>query len=143
MLRFLAPSLLIAAQAFAPLARAEGDSLAVIHRPHTVLVQVNEKGANSRLQNLFDHAGAKAELKLENTEKTFRLRCARNEEAATCTARFNEGPGTMIFPRGAEASAELAATTPDSLELLFASSNGDKLSIEAKGGRISLRAEKR
>jgi hypothetical protein len=121
---------------------AAQDSLAVIYRPQTVLVQVNEKDSR-RLQDLFDWAGAGRTLERLAEDGSFRLRCARNEEAATCTIRFYPSPSVQLFPRGARTTLAGFGSRSLSFSTAFESSNGDTLSLSGDGGALSIQAQKR
>jgi hypothetical protein len=133
----------LVASLFAPaFALSAQDSVAVIYRPGTVLVQVNEKDSR-RLQELFDWAGAGRTLERIAADGSFRLRCARNEEAATCTIRFYPSAHVQLFPRGARTTLPAFGAKDVSFASSFASSNGDTLAFSGEGGALSIQAQKK
>ena len=134
---------LCAALIASSLAFAAQDSVAVIYRPDTVLVQVNETGKPSRLQELFDWAGAGRTLERVAEDGSFRFRCARNDEAATCTIRFYPSSHVKFFPRGARTTLPAFGTESVSFASSFVSSNGDTLVFSGTGGALSIQAQKK
>lgn len=126
-----------------PAFAAPDAAVAVIHRPGTVIGQVNEEKPATRLPALFRWAGAGNTLELTPAGGPFRLRCARNEEAATCTFRFLEGNGVEIFSRGAEVTLPGVGNPAEALALRFVGGNGDELSFRTEAGALTIRAAKR
>lgn len=80
-------------------AMSQKDSVAVFHRPEKVILLINDRGSNSQLQSLISDLGSSDVFVYESPEQHIQLRCGRNAEAASCTFRFNPGPGVIISPK--------------------------------------------
>ncbi|MBX3020580.1 MAG: hypothetical protein KF799_02795 [Bdellovibrionales bacterium] len=122
------------------------DSVAVFYRPEKVLVQINERGLNSRLQSLMTAWNFDREMKLLSQDESFKIDCARNHEAATCILRFLPSPTVNLQPRQARAELsanELGLSDISDMKIDFLNSNGDHFHLVVEAGRISIHASKR
>lgn len=128
-------------------AASKWDSVAVFHRPAKVLIQVNEAGANGRLQNWMTALGAGNQVLLQAQDKSFSMDCARNATAVNCAVKLLPSLNVAIGERSVTArfpvtDLGLAATTAF-YEIGFLNSNGDHLKMKIENGEFLLNAGKR
>jgi len=122
---------------------AVNDSVAVFLRPEKSVILINERGADSRLQNLFSALNADTDLLWESEDKSIRLNCGRNETAATCTIRLLPSQRVSIEARRVLASAELRGIqNPKNAELTWESSRFNRFTVKIFNGRIELIGQK-
>lgn len=128
---------------------AASDSVAVIVRPEKALVQVNEAGAASRLQNFLQSLGRVKNLLLISKDESFKLECGRNGQAASCVFRILPGGRGWIRVKAAGASAHLSEmglpgelSVPDQA-YEFRGSNGDQFVIRVQNHQLSVEGTKR
>lgn len=126
-----------------PSSAASEQAVAVLYRPDTVLVQVNEKGVPNQLHAFLDWAGVGQSLSFTSREGNLRIQCGRRDDAASCTFRFYPGTNVRLFARGADAELPGFSAGAEALSLRFTSSNGDSLELVGSGGVLRLKAAKR
>lgn len=127
----------------APSLAASEQAVAVLYRPETVLVQINEKGVPNQLHAFLNWAGVGNSLSFTSRAGNLRIQCGRREDAASCTFRFYPGSGVRLFARGAEAELPGFTAGAEALNLRFTSSNGDSFELAGSGGVLRLKAAKR
>lgn len=140
--------LIAAAVLLSTTAKADWDSVAVIYRPEKVLVQINERAsANFRLDTLMTELGFDKKMIVLSADKSLKLDCERNAEAATCILRFQPSPTVTLEPRKATADVDLSELklplAPTDLGLSFLNSNGDYVNLKVHNGRLQITAAKR
>ncbi len=119
------------------------DSVAVFHRPEKVVVLINERGANSRLQKLLKAFGPEMDLLWENPDKSIRFNCGRNETAATCSIRLLPSESVKIEAKKVSASAKYQGpNAPANIELTWESSRANRFNVKILNGEIELLGQK-
>ena len=103
------------------------DSVAVFHRPDKVVVQINEHGANSRLQNWLNQLQAGNDFYYLSSDQSVKLDCGRNESNATCTFRFLPSAKVLIGTKDVRTEFNSPLANPAKYE--FKNSNGDQFII--------------
>jgi hypothetical protein len=118
---------------------AARDSVAVFLRPEKSVILINERGADSRLQNLFSALGAGTDLLWESEDQSIRLNCGRNQTAATCTIRLLPSANVSIEAKKVSAFAELRGVRAwKETELTWESSRANVFTVKIFNGRIGL-----
>jgi hypothetical protein len=118
---------------------AGNDSVAVFIRPEKSVILINERGTNSRLQNLFSALDAGTDLLWENDDQSIRLNCGRNQTAATCTIRLLPSASVSIEAKKVTALAELRGVHAwKETELTWESSRSNVFTLKILDGRIGL-----
>ena len=122
-------------------ALAHWDSVAVFLRPTKVIVLINERGSQARLQNFMSLLQAQTDFEYLSDDSSLKISCGRNETAATCTFRFLPGPLNQISSKSIETtigSDKLNLPADQNFQMLFNNSNGDRFSLEIANGKIHL-----
>lgn len=113
-------------------AGAAADSVAVLFRPEKVLVQVNEAGSVSRLQEFMNVLQAGADLSLLSSDESVKVSCGRNREAASCVFRFLPSPSVAVGDRKVQAVLPLSGSIAGVREWSFESSRGDRFVLRTE-----------
>jgi hypothetical protein len=125
---------------------ASYDSVAVFHRSEKVVVLINEQD-QGRLQAWMNHVGDEEDMLIEAPDKSIRLNCGRNREAATCTFTFLPSEFVQIgnnktlyveIPLEALRLPHLTA-----FEMKFQSSREDRFVLNIENDKLLVRATKR
>jgi hypothetical protein len=143
-LSILLSHLLLASLASA--AAPSRDSVAVFHRPHKVIVLVNEAGHNSRLQKLMEVLGGQNDILLLNSDQSIKIDCGRSETAVSCTFRFLPSASTQFGKRHVDAAcslADLRSSASQDLQVSFESAQQDRFMISITSGAVHFHAEKK
>lgn len=126
---------------------AASDSVGVFYTSKKVVVLVNERGEEADLQNLIRRLGAgKDTFQALSQDKTIKLVCGRNTEAATCTFSFFPGENVKIDNRTVEARTtlkDLDLDLVDDITVNYESSMGDKFTLEVVNGDINFYGSKK
>lgn len=119
---------------------AATDSVAVFLRPEKSVILINERGAQSRLQQLIKAFGPDKELLWESHDKVIRLNCARNDNAATCTIRLLPSINVQIENKRVFARAPIEGVSD--LDLTWESSRFNRFNVKIGHGSINLTGQK-
>lgn len=123
---------------------AATDSVAVFQRPEKIVVQINESGANSRLQKFLSAWTAGADLLWESLAKDIHINCGRNASAATCVIRLIPSQNVAVEDTVAQTEYRFeGAPAPQDSEASFESSRGQKFSMAVTGGVLKIKADSR
>ena len=125
---------------------AASDSIGVFHRPEKVLVLINERGSNARLQEMMNAFGIGDTLQAITADETVKISCAREESLASCTFRFLPGKDVTISGKTVQAKAlmtDLKLETSESFEMYFESSMADKFLLKVENGLLTISAGKK
>lgn len=122
------------------------DSVSVFHKPDKVVVVINDRSSQSRLESWMLAWGEKDSLYLESEDGGLRIRCARNAEWARCSMRLLPSESVEILNKEATASVSyenLGRTPVDEFETTFESSNEQFVELKIKKGVVSVYTRKR
>jgi hypothetical protein len=125
--------------------QASYDSVAVFHRPEKVVVLINEQN-QGRLQAWMDHVGDEEDMLIEAPDKSIRLSCGRNREAATCTFTFLRSDVVQIGNKNLYVQIplrDLRLPALENFEMKFESSREDRFVLSIENDMLLIRAQKR
>jgi hypothetical protein len=134
-------ALQISASAF-----AASDSVAVFHKPNKVVVLVNTRLGDVRLEQFVEMVGGQGSLVTATRDSSIRINCGVNDSAASCTFGFAPSANVIILPKSVKAHAslrDLNLSVSEDYWTEFESSQGDKFILEIRAGELILTASKR
>ena len=124
---------------------AKWDSVGVFLRTDKVVVLINERGSQSRLQQFMNLVKAQNDFDYLSEDQGLKISCGRSETASTCTFRLLPSSEILIGPRSVETAFEcgkLHLNPDDQFHMEFKNSNGDQFALEVTNGRVHLLATK-
>lgn len=125
---------------------AASDSIAVFHKPNKVVVLVNTRQGDLRLEQFVDMVGGQGSLVAATNDGSIRIKCGVGDASASCTFGFAPSAHVTIMPKSVKAQVSLGDLNLPASEYYwteFESSQGDKFILEIRAGELILTASKR
>ncbi|MBS1970971.1 MAG: hypothetical protein JSU04_11725 [Bdellovibrionales bacterium] len=143
---FAAVSTVLMALQISTTAFAASDSVAVFHKPNKVVVLVNTRQGDLRLEQFVDMLGGQGSLVAATSDGSIRIKCGVGDTSASCTFGFAPSAHVTIMPKSVKAQISLRDLNLPASEdywTEFESSQGDKFILEIRAGELVLTASKR
>ncbi|QDK37125.1 hypothetical protein [Bdellovibrio sp. NC01] len=124
---------------------AANDALGVFYTPQKTVVMITQGGVQSRLQQWLKYLGAKQDVQLVSKDKSFNMSCVRDVSTARCQFRLLPSDLVRYNDKKIEAHIplqELGLNDKGSVEIPFASANGDRLDMIVSDGILHFYASK-
>jgi hypothetical protein len=134
--------MLILTLLLSPFAFSAADSVAVFHRPEKVVILVNERGSNGRIQQFMNAWNAGPELYWHSETGDFTINCGRNEAAASCTFKLLPSANVQIGAKEAEGHAQMNPAPAD-VHFSFESSRENFFEFTSARGVLTMHTKKR
>lgn len=130
---------------FSTTALAARDSVAYFYSSTKANILINERGYQSRLQQLMDVVGAGDSMLLISKDQDIKLGCARSDERTTCTFTFYPSSSVKFQNKKMYVETELTKLGLDEsleFEMSFEGSMKDQVHLRFSQGKLFIFASK-